>query len=211
VIIIRYAIVSGLTVIGLGLFGVLAALKAAGDDLGHAIVAKSAPFIARRLVILAAWFSLLRTPASVKQRVAEDLDEMTNAIFTDRHSPIDRARGIFVAMKELGSVIRNAQRIVEEAARLASPATNLPESEGPGPAPVPIVIANRSAFVLDVGITIVGGPTGTASLNPMAEAFKDDPTLLLDALNATGDWREWTPDDLKSPDDEPPFEEMRWG
>jgi hypothetical protein len=212
VITFQFAIVGALPILALGFICLAAALKAAGDDLGHAIVAESAPFIARRLVILSAWFALVRAPGSVKQRVAEDLDEMTNAIFADRHSSIDRTRGIFVALRELRSIIQNAQRIVEEAAQLASPIANVNEPTGPASAPVRVVITSRSISVFDSDLTFFGGfPTGTASVNPMAEAFRDDPTLLLDALNATGDWRAWTPDDLKSRNEEPPFEEMRWG
>lgn len=173
--------------------GLLAAASAAGRDIGHALVAETAPRSARMIVTLAAWISLRSVPKRIRERVMQDVSSLVSAEFDNRTSPVDRARGVLVIASQSWALVRAAREIVEAADRAALSSHPAPKVETQ--TSTVLVGQGTSTFLGSFFHTIdqiaVDLKGSLPRFRRQSEFFKSKPESLRDALNATGDWREW--------------------
>src|SRR3972149_1503670 len=95
---------AALIVLGLlgmtGLVILMSAAKGAGDELGRAAIAESAPFIARLLPTVAVSIVFFRADQAVRSDLVKEIDSVVAAEFEGRAAVNDRVRGIFKVLAQ---------------------------------------------------------------------------------------------------------------
>ncbi len=109
-------VLSVLGVAGLvGLVVLLSAARGAGDELGRAAVAESAPWLARLLPGLVVWVIFAHADRRVRDDFRNEIAAIVEAIFESRSTVSDRVCGIFAVLSETWSLVGQAIEVRGEA------------------------------------------------------------------------------------------------
>lgn len=88
-----------------------AAVRAAGDEIGRAALAESAPWIARIIPSLAIHLIFFRSDGEVRRELLEEIASVVQGVFENRDTVGDRVRGIFVVLVQSVSLIKAAPKL----------------------------------------------------------------------------------------------------
>lgn len=99
----------------MGLIVLVSAARGAGDELGRAAVAESAPWLARLLPGLVVWVIFAHADPRVRNEFRNEIAAIVEAIFESRSTVSDRVRGIFAVLSETWSLVAQAIEVRWEA------------------------------------------------------------------------------------------------
>lgn len=105
-------VVTSLSLVGLlGLIIIVSAARGAGDELGRAAIAESAPWIARIIPTLVVRLIFLRADSRVRDDLIREVASLVDAEFDQRTATSERVRGIFRLLAQAASLATEGFRM----------------------------------------------------------------------------------------------------
>jgi hypothetical protein len=98
-------------VIALMIVFALAAVRGAGDEMGRAALAESAPWIARIIPRIAVYFIFFMSDDDERHDLLDEITSIVESVFENRDTISDRARGIFVVLYQSATLVNARRRL----------------------------------------------------------------------------------------------------